>query len=287
LSVKRAAKQSGIVLTLGYNTGLFNLLFRLKGKHNIINMDGIEWKRDKWKWHEKTWLYLNERASCLIGNHLVADHPEIKNHLTTRIANNKVSMIPYGAREVVTADSSLLKIFNIESKKYAIIIARAEPENSILEIVQAFSYSYRDIKLVVLGKYDEGNLYHSSVLSAASNQVEFIGAVYDHAVLDALRFHSVLYIHGHTVGGTNPSLIEALGSGQPILAHNNKFNRWVAGDNAVFFKDKRDCQFQLDSLLNNPQRLGQMSEFSRERFNERFTWSNVLGQYENLLNKWL
>ena len=287
LSIKNASKQSGIVLTLGYNTGIFNLLFRLKGKNNIINMDGIEWKRDKWKWHEKTWLYLNERASCLIGNHLVADHPEIKNHLTTRIANSKVSMIPYGAREVVTADPSLLKIFNIELKKYAIIIARAEPENSILEIVQAFSYSSRDIKLVVLGKYDEGNLYHSSVLSAASNQVEFIGAVYDHTVLDALRFYSVLYIHGHTVGGTNPSLIEALGSGQPILAHNNKFNRWVAGDNAVFFKDKIECQFQLDSLLNNPQRLEQMSEFSRKRFNERFTWSNVLGQYENLLNKWL
>ncbi len=78
LSLKHAAKEPGLVLTLGYNTALFNLRLRLSGKKNLINMDGIEWKRDKWKWYEKAWLYFNERAGCLIGNHLIADHPEIK-----------------------------------------------------------------------------------------------------------------------------------------------------------------------------------------------------------------
>jgi len=139
LSIKNASKQSGIVLTLGYNTGLFNLLFRLKGMHNIINMDGIEWKRDKWKWHERAWLYLNERVSCLIGSHLVADHPEIKNHLTTRVADNKVTMIPYGAREVVMADPSLLKVFNIEPKA---IWSKVNPNEDLIGSYSTAEASY-------------------------------------------------------------------------------------------------------------------------------------------------
>ena len=287
LSVRHAIKQSGLVLTLGYNTALFNLWFRLNKKNNLINMDGIEWKRDKWKWYEKAWLYFNERSGCLIGNHLIADHPEIKNHLISRVNKSKVTMIPYGAREVVSADISLLQQFNLEEKKYAIVIARAEPENSILEIVKAFSSKKRNHKLIVLGRYDAVNLYHADVLSSASEEVEFIGAIYDHLTLDALRFYSSLYVHGHTVGGTNPSLIEALGSGQPVLAHDNKFNRWVAGEGACYFNDEISCSLLFDSLFSDSKKLTLMSECSSKRFNECFTWEHVLFQYEQLLSKWV
>ncbi len=283
LSVKHAAKQSGVILTLGYNTALFNLMFKFYKKTNLINMDGIEWKRDKWKWYEKAWLYLNERSGCLIGNHLIADHPEIKNHLTTRVKESKITMIPYGARSVENADPKLLDQFNIESNCYAIVIARAEPENSILEIVKAFSSKTRGKKLVVLGKYDTSNDYHQEVLSSASDEVLFIGAVYDHATLDALRYFSMLYVHGHTVGGTNPSLIEALGAGQAVLAHDNLFNRWVAGSEAEYFSDEYSCSELMDSLLDNQERLLKMSKSSRSRFNKNFTWTQVLEQYESLL----
>jgi len=287
LSVIHSSKKSGLILTLGYNTAIFNLLFRLYGKKNLINMDGVEWKREKWNWYEKIWLYLNERAGCLIGNHLIADHPEIKNHLKTRVSHSKVTMIPYGAREVVKADTALLEKFNIEPKQYAIVIARAEPENSILEIVKAFSSKNRDIKLLVLGKYEIENPYHAEIIEAGSSDVKFIGPVYDHAYLDSLRFHSVLYIHGHTVGGTNPSLIEALGAGQPILAHDNKFNRWVAGDDAMYFKSSNECNEILDDILGNREQLSLMSISSRVRFNNRFTWNKVLDEYRTLLSKWV
>ena len=286
LCVKHAKNLPGVVLTLGYNTALFNLWFRLSGKKNVINMDGIEWKRDKWAWYEKTWLYLNERAGCFIGNHLIADHPEIKNHLKTRVDADKITVIPYGARHVDSADKALIAEFELKADRYALVIARPEPENSILEIVRAFSAKQRRMNLVVLGKYDRSNRYHCQVIEAASNEVKFVGAIYEHNRLDALRLFSCLYVHGHTVGGANPSLIEALGSGQPVLAHDNKFNRWVAGESAAYFKDEYECADQLDRLLSNRSKLRDMSDFSRHRFNENFTWGVVLKQYENLLLKW-
>lgn len=283
LSVKHASKQSGLILTLGYNTALFNIVIRTKGIRNLINMDGIEWKREKWNWYEKLWLYLNERAGCLIGHHLIADHPEIKNHLVTRVSPDKVTMIPYGARCIDHADETLLKQYDLVSGSYAIVIARPEPENNILEVVSAFSSEPRGKKLVVLGRYDQANAYHNRVLMAASDEVVFLGAVYEHNNLDALRYFSCLYIHGHTVGGTNPSLIEALGASQPVLAHDNKFNRWVAGDESVYFKDQSECAEQIGIILNSASKLNAMSVFSRKRFDSTFTWATILHQYETLL----
>ena len=287
LSVQHAKDKPGLILTLGYNTALFNLFFRLKKKYNLINMDGIEWKRDKWRWFEKAWFYINERAGCLIGHHLIADHPEIKNHLATRVSENKVTVIPYGARSVTKADKSLLEQFDIQPNNYALIIARPEPENSLLEIITAYSSKPRGKPLVVLGKYDQAHPYQGSVLDVASDEVNFVGAIYDHDVLDALRYYSSLYIHGHTVGGTNPSLIEALGAGQPVLAHDNKFNRWVASEGAAYFKNQEECARQLDRLLDDPVTLQGMSEFSYHRYEESFTWDNILRQYEELLKKWI
>ncbi|MBP1039280.1 hypothetical protein J8631_27465, partial [Serratia fonticola] len=92
------------------------------------------------------------------------------------------------------------------------------------EIVKGFSDKKRDLKLVVLGNYSDDNRYHMDVKSAASSDVLFVGAIYDAATVSALRYHAVAYIHGHRVGGTNPSLVEALGAGNAIIAHDNDFN---------------------------------------------------------------
>ena len=215
-------------------------------------MDGIEWKRDKWTFLERTWLYINERAGCWLGNHLIADHPEIKKHLTTRVSKNKITMIPYGSDEINTPDLTHLKPYDLEPNRYAIVIARPEPENSILEIVTAFSSKKRNKKLVVLGNYDKADPeYSKKVNDAASDEVIFPGAIYDKSVIQALRFYALLYVHGHTVGGTNPSLVEALGAGNAVLAHDNKFNRWVAGEGNKYFKDIKQCKKVFDELCSD------------------------------------
>lgn len=287
-STLHASRGSGVVLTLGYNTAIFGVVYRLCGRVNLINMDGIEWRRQKWTLLQKAWLYLNERAACRLGNHLIADHPEIKAHLLKYVAPDKITTIPYGAHNIKNADVSLLSPYGLSPDQYAIVIARAEPENSLRVIVEAYSRKPRGIPLIVLGSYDpDRNSYHKSVMEAAGNEVRFIGPVYDKPVVSALRFHARLYIHGHTVGGTNPALVEAMGASLPVLAHDNKFNRWVAGEGARFFKNTEECDRQLDSILNENTALSHMRNCSIKRFEREYMWENVLKQYEALLQAWV
>lgn len=287
LSIWHASREDGVLLTLGYNTALFCALYRLKGLRNVINMDGVEWRRQKWGKLAKTWFWLNDWAGCWLGNHLVADHPEIKRHLSTRVSSGKVTMIPYGADEVLAADAGLLAPFGVAPGGYAILIARAEPENSILEVVRAWSRARRGCRLLVLGKYEAGHAYQHAVREAASEEVVFVGAVYDKPVVQALRFHARFYVHGHRVGGTNPSLVESLGAGNAVLAHDNGYNRWVAGEAGVYFRDEAECAARIATLLADGDGLrAQLATASRARHAEAFTWEKVLGAYEALLVEW-
>ena len=125
--------------------------------------------------------------------------------------------------------------------------------------------------------------YHRRVRAAASAEVQFPGAIYDREVVNALRAHARLYLHGHTVGGTNPSLVEALGAGSPTLAHDNAFNRWVAGEGARYFRGVEDCATRITSLLDADAERAALSSAARARHAEAFDWEIVLTRYEALL----
>ncbi|MGE8439399.1 MAG: DUF1972 domain-containing protein [Pseudomonas palmensis] len=286
-STLHSLSQEGLFLTLGYNTAVFNLMHRSKSKVNLINMDGIEWKRDKWGVVAKTWFWINERIGCWVGNHLIADHPKIKLHLETRVRDEKITMIPYGGDEILNADETALTAYGLEPKKYSVIIARPEPENSVLEIVRSFSSVVRGHKLVVLGDFRPNDVpFHQQVMQAASSEVVFPGAIYEARAVQALRFFCRFYLHGHRVGGTNPSLVEALGAGCAVIAHDNDFNRWVASEAGVYFNSEADCAKLFDRLLTDEDELLRMKVASRSRFLERFTWSQILSEYEILLDTW-
>ena len=287
--ILHAVKYKDICLTLGYNTAIFCLLLRLKGVINVINMDGIEWSRMKWGLLAKIWFWINDWMGCILGNHLIADHPQIKLHLESRVRSNKITTIPYGSDAVnVDIVKPIEELgMGLEAGRFWTVIARPEPENSLLEIVQGFSAKRRGMQLIVLGKYDPANAYHNSVISAASQEVRFVGAIYDKSIVQALRVHSVGYVHGHQVGGTNPSLVEALGAGNAILAHDNRFNRWVAGDSAVYFNDANDFSKYMDWLMSNASILEKMRQAALLRFQDEFTWPNVLNKYEKLLSSML
>ncbi|NWL79045.1 glycosyl transferase [Pseudomonas taiwanensis] len=283
-----ALSQDGIFLLLGYNTAIFNLLQRLKQQTVLINMDGIEWRRDKWSLPAKAWFWLNERIGCWVGHHLIADHPKIKQHLSTRVSSSKVTMIPYGAGSISTASISAIENLGLEKGNYSIIIARPEPENSFLEMVSAFSSRTRNHKLVVLGNFQpQKNVYHKKVMDAASDEVIFPGAIYNPDVVSALRYYCRVYLHGHTVGGTNPSLVEALGAGCAVLAHDNDFNRWVTDNGGKYFSSQSDCSSALDELLKDDELIARMKSSSRTRHKTSFTWEMILGDYERLITGWL
>lgn len=285
-SVFHSRHQEGVFLTLGYNTAIFNLFTRMWGKDNVINMDGIEWKRRKWGVVARTWFWVNERIGCWVGNHLIADHPKIEAHLATRVSSEKITMIPYGGKQISEADEEALSAFGVKKDHYALVIARPEPENSILEIVQAFSQLQIKGKLVVLGNFHpESNTYHRHVLESANDQVVFPGAIYDSETVESLRCFCKFYVHGHQVGGTNPSLVEALGAGNAILAHDNEFNRWVAGNSAIYFDGLESLISAFENMFSKDKLVSSCRESARQKFKKQFQWGNILNQYEQLLEE--
>jgi len=193
-------------------------------------------------------------------------------------------MIPYEADPITDADPALICAFGLTPGAYGIVVARPEPENSLLEIVEAFSRRRRGIKLVVLGNFTPDLIrYHKRVIDAAGPEILFAGAIYDKSILASLRFFARVYIHGHRVGGTNPSLVESLAAGNPIIAHDNCYTRWVAGPAQRYFSGADDLSDTFDQLLEDFLRLEQMGSAARNRHLELFTPAKVLPEYERLL----
>lgn len=276
-------RKNTVCLTLGYNTAIFNFLLRLNNMSNIINMDGIEWKRAKWSPVAKFWFWFNEWCGNFSSTKMIADHPRIQDHLGRLFNAKKIEMIPYGADYVDSFDQQVLDEYQLKFREYAIVIARPEPENSILEIVSSFSLKPRNLKLVVLGNYDKKNEYHRLVVESASDEVLFLGAIYDKYKVSTLRYGALFYAHGHQVGGTNPSLVEALAASNPIVAHDNKFNRWVAGDSALYFSGAADLDQHITHLIESQSLCESLRSNAEKQYRSEFQWDRILCRYEDVL----
>ena len=286
---RHARREPGLALVLGYNTAIFSVAYRLGRIPSVLNMDGMEWRRAKYGLAERAWFLLNERLGCRIADHLVADHPEIARYLRRLVPMDRVSTIAYGARHVTNADVRRLEQFGLAADRYLLVVARPEPENLTLEIVRAYSARARALPLVVLGAYRRDHPYQRRVLDAAGTNVLFPGAVYDRDTVDALRHFARVYVHGHTVGGTNPALVEALGAGAAVLAHDNPYNRWVAGDAAFYFRDEAACTACLDVCCGDacPADIVARREAATRRHATEFDLETQLGRYERLLERYV
>lgn len=288
ISIWHAARRRNLCLTFGYNTAVFNAWQRLVGVPNVINMDGIEWSRTRWGRPRQAILYVNERIGALVGNHLIADHPEIARYLRSRAPARKITTITYGADAVLDAPETPVRRLGLEPARYLTIVARLIPENSILDLVRGFSARARGVRLAVVGScLPDTDAYHRALVDAASDEVTFLGPVYDPQVLRPLRAHSMAYLHGHTVGGTNPSLVEALAAGNPVVAHDNVYNRWVAQDAALYVTDAAGVDDAVTRLIAEPDLAARLGAAARRRHAEEFTWEHVAGQYEVLLERFL
>ena len=287
-SSRHAVAYGDLCLTFGYNTAVYNLSQRFRRIPNVINMDGIEWSRARWGPMKQAILYANERIACWIGDALIADHPEIETYLARKARRERITTITYGAHAVLDAPIAPVTSRGLVPGRYLTLVCRPIPENSILELVTGFSARRRGVSLAMVGDYTpETDAYHRAVVDAASDEVVFVGSVYDPDELASLRLHGLAYLHGHTVGGTNPSLVEALAAGNPVIAHDNAYNRWVAGGAALYFRDADDASARIGALLDDEELRMRLGRTARARHAEEFTWEHVAGQYEELLSRFL
>jgi glycosyltransferase involved in cell wall biosynthesis len=281
----RAVPAGAVALIFGYGTGTFQRRLRRLGVRHAVNMDGIEWQRAKWGRAARTWLRFNEREAARVADELIADHPEIQSYLQQELQRPS-TMIAYGVDEDALQPPSTLPTHSLLQQYselgYFLVVARPEPENQIHILLAAYAASKRTLPLVVLGNFS-ANAYGRD-LQARHPEAHFAGGVYDARALDALRRRSALYLHGHSVGGTNPSLIEAMAAGALVVAHENRFNRWVLGNKGgKYFTGVDDLQALLDGpSIPMAERHGMVAA-ARARCQQSFRWVQILGAYSEVV----
>lgn len=281
----RAVPPGAVVVIFGYGTGIFQRRLARLGIRHAVNMDGIESQRAKWGLLARSWLRWNERAAAKHADLLIADHPEIQTYLSQALQATS-TMIAYGVDESTLASAAALPehplLRQYPDQGYFLVVARPEPENQIHVLLDAYERSERHLPMLVLGGFD-ANLYGRE-LKAKHPEAHFAGAVYDAEALDALRRRSALYLHGHSVGGTNPSLIEAMAAGALVVAHDNRFNRWVMGEGGLYFHAAADLTRCLDSVLKVQDREPFVAR-ARARCREAFLWSGILSRYADIVGR--
>ncbi|WP_299212998.1 DUF1972 domain-containing protein [uncultured Aquimarina sp.] len=271
-----------IILQLGYtSSSIWSFLFP-KNAIIVTNMDGLEWKRSKYSKLVRTFLKHAERWGAKYSDYLIADSKGIQKHLLSTY--NKVSeYIAYGATTFDTPNEELLKTYNVTNSNYSMLIARMEPENNIETILDGFHESNKEYPFLVIGKLNKFGTYLKEKFKN-DKRVRFIGAIYDLSHLNNLRYFSRYYFHGHSVGGTNPSLLEAMASNSLIIANDNEFNRSILETSAEYFVNHEDVK----NILNEDVLFKNKSKFSKENYikiENLYSWDIINKKYEDYLNE--
>lgn len=258
-------------------------LLRARGIPVALHMDGLEWKRSKWGKRGRAYYRWAEEFGVRSADALIADAPGIAEYYTTEFGVD-TELIRYGAPILEEAPTEGVTHLGLEPGAYHLVVARFEPENHVLEIVEGYRASDARAPLVVVGSAPYSAEYTQRIHAAADGdpRIHMLGGVFDQELLDALYFHARTYVHGHSVGGTNPSLLRAMGAGTAVLAWDVNFNRETLGGLGWYFADAREATAQFERLENDGSRLSECSDAVQLRAREQFRWDDVASAYEHL-----
>ncbi len=271
-----------ILLQLGYTSS--TVWHRLLPKQSTIitNMDGMEWKRSKYSSSEKKFLKYAEKLAVKSSDYLISDSLGIQKYLS-KTYHRDSKYIAYGAKPFVTPNSNVLKLYDVTPENYNMLVARFEPENNLEMILDGAVLSGLKTTFLVIGKHDS-NKFGAYLKTKYKHEpyIKFIGGVYDLEHLNNLRYYSSLYFHGHSVGGTNPSLLEAMASRALIIAHDNEFNQSILEHSAFYFQSKND----VSNLISTIKKSAHNEKIERcfEKINETFTWERINNMYLEFFN---
>ncbi|MDH3017407.1 DUF1972 domain-containing protein [Gordonia alkanivorans] len=248
-----------------------------------LHMDGLEWKRSKWGRVGKAYYRLAESFGVRQANALIADSIGIADYYRQQF-DAPTELIKYGAPQIFDAPVEGIERLGFRPGDYHLVVARFEPENHVYEIVQGYTQSNAQKPLVVVGSapYSEGYTASIEALVEADRRVHLLGPVYDQELLDALYFHAHTYVHGHSVGGTNPSLLRAIGAGTAVISYDVSFNHDVVDGEGWFFTNPS----QVSSALEEAEESSEVSRIGsrlRKRASEHYTWDGVADLYEEML----
>ena len=289
LSTVRAVVRDKPDVALVLNAGNAPLIRPLQaaGIPVAVHLDGLESRREKWRGAGARYYRWAEKAATRSADAVIADAQAIADHVQAAYGR-ACEVIPYGA-EVLDVHSDRLAELGLIRRDFHAIVARLEPENHVLEAVHGFVMSDETRPLVVVGSAPYSQWYIDKVheMAAGDSRVRFLGGIYDQELLNQIYSNCRTYIHGHSVGGTNPSLLRAMGAGAPVLAFDCEFNREVTADQAIFWRDAEQLATVLDDVPAGDldDELESLSQAGRKRVAEVYQWEAVTDAYETLLLK--
>jgi len=275
-------KDFDIILQLGYTSSSVWGSLLPKKTLTITNMDGLEWMRSKFSKKVQYFLKKAEKWAINTSDHLVADSVGIQQHLKKKFKVDS-TYIPYGAHIFKTPNKEVLKEYALEENQYAMLVARMEPENNIETILDGVDQSTNKNPFLVIGKTEnEFGKYLKHKFKDNLN-IQFVGGIYDIKVLNNLRNFAGLYFHGHSVGGTNPSLLEAMSSNALIVANDNIFNKSILENDAFYFSNANDVSTILNELPES--KRTKFVQNNLQKIETLYTWDKIINDYEKLFIK--
>lgn len=278
-------KRHDVLVIMGVSGCVFLPFIKPFTKKVILNIDGAEWKRGKWNAFAKWFLKLSEKLGVLYADIVISDNKVIQDYVLSEYGKHS-ELIAYGGDNVVktplTTETSLK--YGISTRKYAFKVCRIEPENNLDMILEAFSQL--SFPLVIVGNWNN-SAYGIELRKryVDNNNFQLLDPIYDQDKIDELRGNCGLYIHGHSVGGTNPSLVEAMNLGLCCLVYDVSYNRETTENKAYYFQDAETLKELINSFsgMDDIRVLDcglRMSEIAQRRYR----WSVIVDSYSQLLN---
>jgi hypothetical protein len=269
-----------VILQLGYTSSSISGDFLPRKSVIVTNMDGLEWKRSKFSPKVQRFLKLAERKGITTSDYLIADSVGIQVHIEESYDVDSY-FIPYGAYPFNNADVSVLEEYDVAAYQYNMLIARLEPENNIETILSGFSESNSKAPFLVIGKHETAFGNYLKDKFKTDERIRFVGGIYNANHLDNLRFYSSHYFHGHSVGGTNPSLLEAMASHAFIIANDNIFNKAILEEDAFYFSTGEDVKQILETTTKAENEV--KVQRNLRKVEEIYEWNKIIDTYEKCL----
>jgi glycosyltransferase involved in cell wall biosynthesis len=248
-----------------------------------VHMDGMDWKRAKWGPLGRRYLKASVRVAISLADAIIADSRAIQDFYRGHFRVES-TFLPYGADIVTNVDAARLRRLGMEPRGFHLAVARMEPENNVELIVNAYRAANTRYPLVVVGGKPYPSAYSARVrtLAAADPRIRMLGAVWDQDLLNALYAGCITYVHGHSVGGTNPSLLRAMGAGADVVAWNVRFNQEVLADTGRYFGDQQELTGHLADDAGTATASRDRGTRARDRVARQYRWNEVAQGYEAL-----
>lgn len=261
------------------------VLCRALGKKVVMNVDGLDWTRAKWGPVARWYFFSAARSAVRFCTELVTDAEAMRVFYLERF-KKETTMIAYGACVETSQRPELIARFGVEPDDYYLIASRLIPENHADLIVRAFLQSGSKKKLVIAGGANYDSPFHRELRSLAGEKIILTGHIDDQEVIRELHCNCFAYVHGHSVGGTNPSVLKAMGYGNCVLALDTVFNREVLAEGGIFFpRDEGVLAGDMRALEANPARVAELRRMGPERIRKNYTWEKIAGQYDTLFRE--